>query len=128
MENNILNDRPLQVHIIFAESLKGWKNPTTEEGKAMLLKHYAWAAELKANGKLILAGPANVEIISARDTNPSGIISGIIMLNVASKEEAEELAFKDPFHMTGFRKNEVHSMKITITDNSVFEQLKQIIK
>lgn len=128
MDNTILNERPLQVYIIFAETLEGWEDPTTEEGKAMLIKHYAWAAKLKANHKIILAGPTNLEKNSDPDRNPNGIISGLIMLNTVSKEEAEELAFKDPFHMNGFRKNEVHSMKITITDNSLFEQLKQIIK
>ena len=44
------------------------------------------------------------------------------------KEEAEEWALKDPFHINGFRRNEIHSMKITMTDNSLFEHLEKLIK
>jgi hypothetical protein len=37
MENNIVNEIPLQVFIIVAETLEGWKNPTSDEGKAVLM-------------------------------------------------------------------------------------------
>jgi uncharacterized protein YciI len=127
-ENNVLNEIPLQVFIILAETLEGWKNPNSEEGKEVLLKHYAWGADLKANGKIILAGPTDFDLTSTGKINPIGNTTGLIMLNVQSREEAEELAFKDPFHTNGFRRNTVQSMKITITDESVYETLKKQIK
>ena len=58
--------------------------------------------------------------------NPIGLTTGIIMLNVKTREEAVLWAEKDPFHMHGFRKNVVHSMKITITEMSVFETLEKL--
>jgi uncharacterized protein YciI len=124
---NILNNKPLQVFVILAETLAGWRNPTTDEGKEVLRQHYAWAAELKAKEKLILAGPTDVELTSTGKLNPIGHTTGLIMLKVESREEAEEWAFKDPFHINGFRRNAVLSMKITITENSLFEPLEQLI-
>jgi hypothetical protein len=50
------------------------------------------------------------------------------MLKVESREEAEECVLKDPFLINGFRRNEIHSMKITMTDNSLFEHLEKLIK
>jgi len=127
MENNILNENPLQVFIIIAETLAGWKNPTTEDGKAVLMKHYAWGAELKSKGKLLLAGPTDIELTSTNKINPIGHTTGLIMIKATSREEAEELAFKDPFHTNGFRRNVVYSMKITMTDNALFLPLKILI-
>lgn len=127
MEENILNEKPLQVFVIIAETLAGWKNPNTDEGKEVLNKHYAWGAELKSSGKLLLAGPTNFELTSTGKLNPIGQTTGLITLNVKSRVEAEELAYNDPFHTNGFRKNEVHSLKITMTDNSLFQPLEQLI-
>lgn len=127
MENNVLNDIPLDVFIILAETLEGWKNPSSEEGKEVLLKHYAWGADLKASGKIILAGPTDFELTSAGKINPIGHTTGLIMLKVQSREEAEELAFRDPFHTNGFRRNQVHSMKITMTDELIYKSLSEII-
>lgn len=127
MENNILNEFPLQVFIIIAETLSGWKSPTTDEGKAILMKHYEWGAELKSEGKLILAGPTDIELTSANVINPIGHTTGLIMLRTASRKEAEEWAFKDPFHTNGFRRNKVLSMKISMTENTLFVPLKKII-
>jgi len=127
MENNILNENPLQVFIIIAETLAGWKNPTTEDGKAVLMKHYAWGAELKSKGKLLLSGPTDIELTSTNKINPIGHTTGLIMIKATSREEAEEWAFKDPFHTNGFRRNVVYSMKITMTDNALFLPLKILI-
>lgn len=127
MTNNILNDKPLLVYVIIAETLEGWKNPTSDEGKAVLLKHYAWGAELKSKGKLILAGPIDFELTSTGKMDPIEHITGLIMLKTESREEAEEWAFKDPFHSHGFRKNVVHSMKISMTDDLVLKTLEKLI-
>ena len=127
MENSILNHKPLQVFMIIAETLEGWKNLTSDEGKAVLLKHYAWGTALKINGKLILAGPTDFDLTSTGQINPIGHTTGIIMLNAKSREEAEEWAFKDPFHTHGFRKNRVYAMKITMTEDSLFMPLEKLI-
>ena len=128
MENSVLNEIPINVFIILAETLEGWKNLNSEEGKDVLMKHYAWGANLKANGKLILAGPTDFDLTSTGQINPIGHTTGLIMLNVQTREEAEELAFQDPFHTNGFRRNLVHSMKITMTDDLIYRTLEKQIK
>lgn len=127
MENNILNEKALQVFVILAETLEGWKNPMSDEGKAVLMKHYEWGAGLKANGHLILAGPVDFDLIAAGKISAIGHTTGIIMLKAASREEAEVLAHQDPFHTNGFRKNVVHSMKISMTEDSIFNSLDRLM-
>ena len=96
---NILNDKALDVFVIIAETLVGWKNLISDEGKEVLKQHYTWAADLKSSDKLILAGPTDFDLTSSNKINSIGHTTGLIMLNVTSREEAEEWAFKDPFHM-----------------------------
>lgn len=127
MNIEILNEKPFQVYLILAETLEGWKNPTTEEGKKVLLEHYAWVAELKAKNKLLLAGPTDFELTSTHKINPVGHITGVIILNVGSREEAEEWAYKDPFHLHGFRKNAVLSFRVTMTDDNVYNTLNRLL-
>lgn len=128
MENKVLNDQPFNVFVIIAETLEKWQNPSTEEGKSVLMKHYEWGTELKAKNKLILAGPTDFELTSTNKINPIGHTTGIIILNISSREEAISWAEKDPFHLHGYRRNVVHSLKISMTDNYVFESLKKIKK
>lgn len=123
MGNKILNEKAIDIFVIIAETLEKWQNPSTDAGKAVLGEHYNWAAELKAQNKIILAGPVDFELTSTNKLNPIGHTTGLIMLNVSSREEAIAWAEKDPFHMHGYRKNVVHSLKISITKNSVFETL-----
>ena len=127
MENKILNDQAFNVFIIIAETLEKWQNPGSEEGRKVLMEHYNWGAELKAKNKLILAGPTDFELTSTNKINPIGHTTGIIMLNVATREEATKWAEKDPFHLNGYRRNIVLSMKISMTEKSVFEMLRNII-
>jgi len=65
-------------------------------------------------------------LTSTNKINPLGHTTGIIVLNVNSREEAIEWAEKDPFHMIGYRYNKVHSFKISITDKTIFESLQKI--
>lgn len=126
MGNNILNEKAIDFFFIIAETLEKWQNPSTDAGKAVLGEHYSWAAELKAQNKIILAGPVDFELTPTNKINPIGHTTGIILLNISSREEAISWAEKDPFHMHGYRKNIVHSLKISITENSVFETLHQL--
>lgn len=126
MENKVLNDQAINVFVIISETLEKWKNPSSEEGKNVLMEHYNWGAELKANNKLILAGPTDFDLTSTGKINSIGHTTGIIMLNVATREEATALAEQDPFHLHGYRRNIALSMKISMTEKSVFETLKKI--
>ncbi len=126
MKNTILNEKPLDVFVIIAETLEQWQNPNTPEGKQVLMEHYKWGAELKEKNKIILGGPTNFDLMANKNFNPIGNITGIIMLNVRSREEAVMWAEKDPFHLYGYRKNAVHSFKISITGDSIFETLEKL--
>jgi len=128
MKKNILNENPFVIFCILAETLEGWKDPSSDAGKAVLLQHYAWGSSLKKNGKLFLAGPTDFDLIVAKEINPIGHTTGLIMLNVSTREEAIHWAEKDPFHIHGFRKNLVHSLKITLSEKIIFESLQKIIE
>jgi uncharacterized protein YciI len=65
-------------------------------------------------------------LTSTNKINPIGHTTGIIVLNVNSREEAIEWAEKDPFHINRYRNNKVHSFKISITDKTIFETLQKI--
>ena len=126
MKHAILNEKPIDVFVIIAETLEKWQNPSTPEGNVVSMEHYKWGVELKEKNKIILAGPTNLDLMAAGTLNPIGLTTGIIMLNVKTREEALLWAEKDPFHVHGFRRNVVHSMKITITEMSVFETLEKL--
>ena len=126
MEHKVLNEYPINVFVIISETLDKWKSPNSEEGKNVLMKHYSWGAELKANNKLILAGPTDFELTSTGKINSIGHTTGIIVLNVATREEAIEWAEKDPFHLHGYRRNIVLSMRISMSEQSVFETLQKL--
>jgi hypothetical protein len=89
------------------------------------MEHYNWGAKLKTKNKLILTGPTDFELTSTTKINSIGYSKGLIMLNVDSREEAVGWAEKDPFPVNSYRKNNVHSLKITITKNSIPESLKK---
>ena len=126
MKSNILNEKPIDVFVIIAETLEKWKHPSTPEGNVVLMEHYKWGAELKEKNKIILAGPTNMDLIDSGTLHPVGLTTGIIILNVKTREEAVLWAEKDPFHVHGFRRNVVHAMKITITESSVSKTLEKL--
>lgn len=89
-------------------------------------EHYGWGAELKAQNKLILAGPTDYELISTNTINPVGHTTGIIILKAVSREEAVRWAEADPFHVHGYRKNVVYSLKVTMTEGRLSEALQKM--
>ena len=124
--HSILNSKAFDVFVITAETLDGWKNPITDEGKKVLLQHYAWGEMLKKKGYLLLAGPTDSDLISTNQLQAVGHMTGIIFQKVSTREEAERLAFADPFHLEGFRKNSVYAVKITMSDEKIFDTLAQL--
>ena len=126
MNHSVINDHPIDVFIIIAETLDKWQNPSSEAGRSVLMEHYQWGAELKAKNKLLMAGPIDFDLTSTHQINPIGHTTGLIFLNVASREEAQDWANRDPFQIHGYRKNVVHSMKISMTENTLLETLKNI--
>ena len=121
--HQIILDRPQSVFVILAETLDKWQNPHTEAGRAVLMEHYQWAASLKKQNKLLFAGPVDLEWLSTNQLNPVGRTTGIIFLITENREDAITLAEQDPFHLHGYRKNEVHAMKISMADQALWDEL-----
>jgi uncharacterized protein YciI len=79
--------------------------PDTVPGDTTPLQvHYAYVHRLIEQGKVLVIGPCMGEpAIPGQAPVPPGF--GI--LNVASREEAEEIARSEPFHVMGWRHNTV---------------------
>ena len=100
------------VFVIVADTLDKWQTPATAEGKTMLHNHYLWLLDLEKQGKLVLAGPMNHDVIAKGLMPAIGSTTGLIMIKAETREDAEVIAVQDPFHVSGYRKNVVHSLNI----------------
>lgn len=68
--------------------------------------HYAYMHRLIAEGKVLLIGPCMQE---PRLPGHAPVPPGIGVFRVGSREEAEEIAHNEPFHVMGWRHNAVMS-------------------
>ena len=68
--------------------------------------HYAYIHDLLGQGKILAIGPSMGE-----PTTPgyAPVPPGLGILNVATLEEAEEIARSEPFHVMGWRHNTVRA-------------------
>jgi uncharacterized protein YciI len=101
-----------ETFVFLAETLAGWKSPATPEGRAALERHYAWGVRMRASGTLLFAGPIDVETMGPGQPTPVGRITGLLVIQAPSREAAEAIAQDEPFHVAGFRRNDVHSFSI----------------
>lgn len=100
------------VFVVIAETLDAFQPPSTPEGRRVLHEHYLWAKEAHERGRLLFAGPLNMSAHGPGVPPSIGAPSGLLVFRAASRAEAEEIAFQDPFHRSGFRKNVVHSWSV----------------
>lgn len=78
--------------------------PTPPDEPTPVENHYAYMHQMIEKGKILIIGPCIGEpSISGEAPVPPGI--GI--LHVTSREEAEEIAYNEPFHAMGWRRNTV---------------------
>ena len=101
-----------ETFVVFAETLDGWRSPENPRGREVLERHYQWAARHRASGTLLFAGPVDVESIGPGAPTPVGRVTGILVFRAATRTDAEAIAYDDPFHVAGFRKNHVHIWSI----------------
>ena len=66
--------------------------------------HYAYMHRLIEQGKILVIGPALSDPI---DPVLAPVPPGLGILNVENRQEAEDIAANEPFHMMGWRHNEV---------------------
>ena len=108
---------------IIAESLDSWRLINTEEVAKMLQMHYQWARKILADGYTIIAGPLNKELFSVPNFDLAGQITGLIIIRANSKEEAEQIAFQDPFHVNQYRRNKVYSFAIGFANPEIASKI-----
>ena len=112
-----------EAFVILAETLNGWKSPVSEEGKKIVQMHYQWANDLLRSGHMLMAGPLDRELFTKSDYELSGHITGLIIIKASSKEEAELLAYQDPFHVNGYRKNRVYTFAIGFANPEILSAI-----
>lgn len=61
--------------------------------------HLARLEALKAEGRLILAGP--LPAIDSNDPGPAGFTGSLVVAEFASLEAAQQWAAEDPYHASG---------------------------
>lgn len=66
--------------------------------------HYAYIHRLLEQGKILMIGPA---VGGAPIPGQAPVPHGFGILNVATRDEAEEIARNEPFHVMGWRHNAV---------------------
>ncbi len=84
----------------------GSESSRTPADPTPLEVHYAYIARLIEQGKILLMGPCMGE---PRVSGDAPVPPGFGILNVATREEAEDIARNEPFHAMGWRHNTVTS-------------------
>lgn len=104
-EGNQAGIPELYVLIMTPLPLASGTGTRTSSGEvAPLEAHYAYMHRILQEGKVLLIGPCLGE---PAIPNQSPVPPGIGILRVASRDEAEEIARKEPFHAMGWRQNTV---------------------
>ena len=116
-----------EAFVILAETLDGWRSPISEEGSKMLQLHYHWAKELVRIGHTLMAGPLDRELFTKSNYKISGHLTGLIIIKATSREEAEQIAFQDPFHINGYRKNKVYSFAIGFANPDILKVVAEML-
>ena len=116
-----------EAFVILAETLDGWRSPISEEGSKMLQLHYQWANELVRIGHTLMAGPLDRELFTKSDYKISGHLTGLIIIKATSREEAEQIAFQDPFHINGYRTNKVYSFAIGFANPDILKVVSEML-
>jgi uncharacterized protein YciI len=78
--------------------------PEVPDGMTPLEWHYSYMHRLIADGKVLVIGPCMNE---PQNPGDAPVPHGIGILRAATREDAEEIAANEPFHLLGWRRNDV---------------------
>lgn len=78
--------------------------PEVPAGLTALEWHYSYVHRLIADGKVLLIGPCMDE---PKNPGDAPVPHGIGILRVATRAAAEDIAANEPFHLLGWRRNDV---------------------
>jgi uncharacterized protein len=89
----------IELFVVFMRPTEAFQGPlASAEGRRMLTEHLQYQYEIQRSGQLLGSGPLDLDVEH---------ISGICVLLAPSREDAERIAYAEPYHQAGWRTNTV---------------------
>ncbi|KAI8608520.1 hypothetical protein BC830DRAFT_1174351 [Chytriomyces sp. MP71] len=112
-----------ELFAIFCYPLASFQGPDTPGGRDAFHAHFIYLDKLRTAGKLVFAGPINLPVPGQPPVHTPGALEGMIIIRAADKKEAEKIAFEDPYHAHGQRRNDVHTWLLAWSHNELTPKL-----
>jgi len=94
----------IELFAVFMRPTEAFQGPlASAEGRRMLAAHLQYLFEIQRSGQLLAAGPLDLDVEH---------ISGMCILCAPSREDAERIAYQEPYHQAGWRINTVQSWQL----------------
>jgi uncharacterized protein YciI len=94
----------IELFAVFMRPTEAFQGPlASAEGRRMLTAHLEYVFEIQRSGEMLAAGPLDLDVEN---------ISGMCILHTASREDAERIAYAEPYHQAGWRINTVQSWQL----------------
>jgi uncharacterized protein YciI len=94
----------IELFAVFMRPTEAFQGPlASAEGRRMLTEHLEYVFEVERSGQMLAAGPLDLDVER---------ISGMCILHAPSREDAERIAYAEPYHQAGWRTNTVHSWQL----------------
>jgi uncharacterized protein YciI len=94
----------IELFAVFMRPTEAFQGPfASEEGRRMLTEHLLYQYEIQRSGHLLASGPLDLDVER---------ISGMCILHAPSREDAERIAYEEPYHQAGWRTNTVQSWQL----------------
>jgi uncharacterized protein YciI len=94
----------IELFVVFMRPTEVFQGPlASEEGRRLLTEHLQYLFEIQRRGQLLGSGPLDLDVER---------ISGMCILHAPSREDAERIAYEEPYHQAGWRTNTVQSWQL----------------
>jgi uncharacterized protein YciI len=94
----------IELFAVFMTPTEAFQGPlASPEGRRMLTAHLEYVFEIQRSGEMLAAGPLDLDVEH---------ISGMCILHARSREDAERIAYAEPYHQAGWRINTVQSWQL----------------
>jgi uncharacterized protein YciI len=94
----------IELFAVFMKPTEAFHGPlASAEGRRMLTEHLEYLFEIQRSGQLFGSGPLDLDVEH---------ISGMCILHARSREDAERIAYEEPYHRAGWRINTVQSWQL----------------
>ena len=94
----------IELFAVFMRPTEAFQGPlASAEGRRMLTAHLQYVFEIQRSGQMLASGPLDLDVEH---------ISGMCILNAPSREDAERIAYAEPYHQAGWRTNTVRSWQL----------------